>query len=242
MIVLFTDFGRDGPYVGQMHAAVRAIADRLPIIDLMHDAPTSDPLLSAYLLAAYAKPLATGSVFACVVDPGVGGTQAPVALNADGSWFVGPDNGLLEIVARQADTAVWRDVAWRPETLSATFHGRDLFAPTAASIATGDLTGLEPAPRAWGSVGRDWPDDLARVCQVDRFGNLITGARAATVDRNAVISAGGQRLRFGRTFGDVAVGEAFWLENANGLLELAVNQGRANALLGLRSGDGVTLD
>ncbi len=239
MIVLFTDFGRDGPYVGQMHAAVRAVAEAVPIIDLMHDAPISNPKLSAYLLAAYAGPLPTGSVFACVVDPGVGSARAPVALNADGSWFVGPDNGLLAIAARRAATVAWHDIIWRPEALSATFHGRDLFAPVAAQIATGDLTAL--APRDGGFVGDDWPDDLAQVCQIDRFGNAITGVRAATIDRDAVVSVGGKRLRYGRTFSEVAVGDGLWTENANGLLELAVNQGRADTALGLGLGEAVTL-
>ena len=104
MIVLFTDFGRDGPYVGQMHGAVHqaAIETTLPIIDLMHDAPAGEPMLSAYLLAAYAAPFPAASVFVCVVDPGVGTARAPVALRADEHWFVGPDNGLLEIAARRA--------------------------------------------------------------------------------------------------------------------------------------------
>ncbi len=239
MIVLFTDFGRDGPYVGQMHAAVRAVTPDATIIDLMHDAPVSNPRLAAYLLAAYVGPMAGAKVFVCVVDPGVGGARAPVALNADGIWYVGPDNGLLAVVARRAADAAWHDIAWRPAVMSATFHGRDLFAPVAAQIATGTLTELRP--RDGGAVGEDWPDDLAAVCQIDRFGNVITGTRAAMVDRDAVVTVGGKRLRYARTFGEVPTGEPLWTENANGLLELAVNQGRADVVLGLGLGDGIVV-
>lgn len=243
MIVLFTDFGRDGPYVGQMHAALHGAmgSETLPIVDLMHDAPVGEPMLAAYLLAAYAGPFPAGSVFVCVIDPGVGTARAPVALEAGGHWFVGPDNGLLEIAARRAQTTAWFDIGWRPEALSATFHGRDLFAPCAAAIALGDLAALGLTPRAGGTAGTDWPDDLLRVCQIDRFGNVITGTRANTLERDAVVVVGGRRLTYARTFADVAAGTPMWTDNANGLLELAVNQGRADDLLGLKPADAVAV-
>ncbi len=244
MIVLFTDFGRDGPYVGQMHGAVHhymadSAAIGTTVIDLMHDAPIGDPLLAAYLLAAYAAPFPAGCVFVCVVDPGVGTARAPVAVRAGDQWFVGPDNGLMAIAARRAADATWFDIGWRPETLSATFHGRDLFAPCAARLAAGDLGALDLTERVGGPVGSDWPDDLLRVCQIDRFGNVITGTRASTVARDAVVAVGDKRLTYARTFGDVDAGAAMWTKNANGLLELAVNQGRADEVLGLKLADAV---
>ena len=98
------------------------------------------PRLAAYLLAALAVEFPKGSVFLCVVDPGVGGDRLPVVLEADGRWFVGPDNGLLNTVAAQSEHVVWRIITWRPELLSASFHGRDLFAPIAANIAREDFT------------------------------------------------------------------------------------------------------
>lgn len=238
MIVMFTDFGRDGPYVGQMHGAVGA-ATGTTIIDLMHDAPMGDPLLAAYLLAAYSAPFPGGCVFVCVVDPGVGTARAPVALHAGDQWFVGPDNGLLAIAARRAPDSSWFDIAWRPEHLSATFHGRDLFAPCAARLAAGDLDSLGLTERQGATIGSDWPDDLLRVCQIDRFGNVITGTRASTVARDAVVAVDDKRLTYARTFGDVEAGTAMWTENANGLLELVVNQGRANEVLGLKLADAV---
>jgi hypothetical protein len=124
MIVLFTDFGLHGPYTGQMKAVLQQMAPGIPAIDLFADAPAGNPKASAYLLAVYAEWFPTGAVFLCVVDPGVGGTRPSIILEADGRWFVGPGNGLFELVQRRAtQTRSW-DIDWKPERLSASFHGR----------------------------------------------------------------------------------------------------------------------
>ena len=146
MIVLFTDFGR-GPYLGQMHAVLTRLAPEIPVVELFSDAPAFDAKASAYLLAAYAEVFAKGDVFICVVDPGVGGPRAPLVVEAGGRWYVGPDNGLLAMVARRAQATgapqAW-EITWRPERLSASFHGRDLFAPVAAELARGTLLPSQP--------------------------------------------------------------------------------------------------
>lgn len=232
MIVLFTDFGPAGPYVGQTVAALhQAGAGRIPVIDLISDAPAHDPESAAYLLAALAPDFPPEAVFLAVVDPGVGGERPPVAVRARGQWFVGPGNGLFEIVARRAgDAAAWRITA-EPARLSASFHGRDLFAPVAAAIAAGSPVPGEPLP--WEAIARpDWPDDLARIIYIDHFGNAMTGLRAAALSPTQILEAGGIRVSAARTFSDVAPGAPFWYENANGLAEIAVNRGRA-AELGL---------
>ncbi|MDP6564599.1 MAG: SAM-dependent chlorinase/fluorinase [Alphaproteobacteria bacterium] len=241
MIVLFTDFGHRGPYVGQMRAVLHARAPGVPVVDLFRDAPTFDPRAAAYLLAAFCGEFAAGTVFLCVVDPGVGGDRPPLAVSADGRWFVGPGNGLFEVVARRAAQVEARCIDWRPSELSASFHGRDLFAPIAAGLARGQAppAGVLDAA-AWRRP--DWPDDLARVIYIDDYGNVMTGIRAATLGPETLLIANGRRLKRARTFGDRPVGEAFWYENANGLAEIAVNQGNAAALLDLSLGDAVTVD
>ena len=238
MIVLFTDFGRGGPYLGQMHAALVRHAPEIPVIELFIDAPAFDAKASAYLLAAYAGAFAKGDVFVCVVDPGVGGPRAPLVVEAAGRWYVGPDNGLLAMVARRAEAAQAWEITWRPERLSASFHGRDLFAPVAAELARGTL--LPSQPR--GAPAEDWPDDLARIVYVDGFGNAITGIRAEVLAPDNVLRAGERQIRKARTFSDVAPGEAFWYENANGLAEIAVNCGRADEILGLRVGSEIFIE
>ena len=117
MIVLFTDFGLHGPYTGQMKAVLHQMAPGIPVIDLFADAPVGNPKASAYLLAAYAVWFPAGTVFLCVVDPGVGGARPPIILEADGRRYVGPGNGLFELVQRRAAEARSWHIDWKPELL-----------------------------------------------------------------------------------------------------------------------------
>src|SRR6056297_1109630 len=190
MIVVYTDFGFGGPYVGQMKAVLAARAPGVPVIDLMHDAPAFGPRPAAYLLGALADWLPAGAVVLGVVDPGVGTERRPVVVRAAGRRYVGPDNGLFAIVARRAGAAeAWR-IDWRPPALSATFHGRDLFAPVAAMLATGAAPPGEALPPE--SVARpDWPDDLAEIVYIDDYGNAMTGLRAAALGGETRIAAAG---------------------------------------------------
>ncbi len=236
-MILFTDFGWQGPYVGQLHLAVAVRAPGLAVVDLMHDLPAYDVQAGACLLAAQAPELPPGATVVAVVDPGGGGRRRPLILEADARRYVGPDNGVLESVAAlDPDARAWR-IDWRPERLSASFHGRDLFAPVAAMLAAGrdpDALGTPvPVPR------RGWPGDLPRIIYLDGFGNAMTGLRAAGLAANARLEVAGRRLPRARTFCDVAPGEAFWYANSSALVEVAVNQGSAAAALGLAVGDPV---
>jgi len=240
MIILATDFGHAGPYVGQMKAVLVREAPGVPVIDLFADLPAFDIQAAAYLLAAYVDEFPSGTVFLCVVDPGVGSERRAAAIDADGRWFVGPDNGLFNVIAGRAAQLRWWDITWRPERLSNSFHGRDLFAPVAARLARGEAvpgTAVEPATR----LLEDWPAELAKVVYVDHFGNLMIGVRAGSIPETGVFEAGDRRLNYARTFSAVPPGEVFWYRNANGLVEIAVSQGRADDLLGMRVGDPVRL-
>jgi len=241
MILLFTDFGLAGPYTGQMKAVLLRDAPGVPVLDLFCDAPTCNPRAAAYLLAAHAGWFPRRAVFLAVVDPGVGGPRAPLAILADGRWYVGPDNGLFEIVLRRAATAQVWEIAWRPPDLSASFHGRDLFAPVAALIARGEAPAWQARPIE--SARRtDWPDDLAEIVYVDHYGNAMTGLRAETVPPGARLAAGGQVVPQARTFVEAAPGAAFWYANSNGLVEIAVNLGRADRAVGLAIGSAIAVD
>lgn len=236
MIATFTDFGSGGPYLGQVRAVLHRLAPGIPLVDLLADAPACDPRASSYLLAALAPQLPKDTVFLCVVDPGVGSARGALVAEIDGRRFVAPDNGLLEAALRQGtDIRVW-EIAWRPATLSATFHGRDLFAPVAAQLAAGrtpEAAGCRERPRP---ARPDWPDDLAEIVYVDHYGNAMTGSRAAVLDRGAAIGIAGRRIAAARTFADVPAGAAFWYENSCGLAEIAVNGGRADREFGLGVG------
>ncbi|TDN61684.1 SAM-dependent chlorinase/fluorinase [Paraburkholderia sp. BL10I2N1] len=239
MIALFTDFGADDIYVGQLKVALlRHTPAGTSLIDVLHTAPNFGPRAGAHLLAALRSWYLPDTVFLAVVDPGVGSERDAAVLHADGQWFVGPDNGLLSVVAARAARArSWR-ITWRPAMLSASFHGRDLFAPMAAWLSRGDL----PSDKLDETAGlrvQLGGDDLAEVIYIDHYGNLLTGLRAATVARSArlVIAAG--EVAYARVFADAQVGQAFWYENSIGLVEIAVNCGSAAAQLGVRVGDRV---
>jgi S-adenosylmethionine hydrolase len=238
MICLFTDFGLHGPYAGQMRAVLLEQAPAAAVIDLFADAPLANPKAAAYLLAAYAPWFPAGTVFLAVVDPGVGGSRPAVIVEADRRWYVGPGNGLFELVLRRAAKAQRWDITFAPPRISATFHGRDLFAPVAAMLARGDapcgVVRSDDADRR-----SDWPDDLAEIVYIDHFGNALTGLRAAKVAPNARLRVGGRVLERASAFGDRPTGAAFWYENSNGLAECAVNRDRADTVLGLAIGSPV---
>lgn len=241
MIIVFTDFGANGPYLGQMCAVLAREAPGVAVIELMADAPKFNPQAAAYLLAALTPEFPPPCVFLCVVDPGVGTDRPAVVVEADGRLFIGPGNGLFELVSRRAAAVRWWKITWRPERLSASFHGRDLFAPVAARLARGEPPPGEPRPIA--ELARpEWPDDLARVIYFDDFGNAMTGLRAASIAPDTRLRVGGFELLRRRTFADAAMDEAFWYENAIGLVEVAVNQGSALASLNLEVGASVTVD
>jgi hypothetical protein len=237
MIVLFTDFGPSGPYVGQLHAVLARAAPGVPVIDLFHDLPPYRVAAAAYLLPAYAQGLPVDSIFVCVIDPGVGGPRKPLLVRADHRWYLGPDNGLFAPLAARARHCVVEEILWTAARLSASFHGRDLFAPVAAQLARGRRPETRPAALT-AAVGA-WPADLAEIVYIDRYGNAITGLRASQVPGGARLRCGDHLLGPARTFSEVAAGRAFWYENSSGLVEIAVNQGSAAASLGVGIGQAI---
>ncbi len=196
-----------------------------------------------------------GTVHLAVVDPGVGTDRRAIAASLGGQIVVGPDNGLLTLLARSVALDEVRSVeraSLRREPVSATFHGRDLFAPAAAFLACGgalqelgppveDLVELLlPQPR--GEDGRL----VGEVLHVDRFGNAITNLGRSDIEtaggwRGASVEAGGRRLALARTYGDVAEGEPLALIGSADLLEVAMRNGSATATLGLVRGSEVVV-
>jgi len=240
LFVLFTDFGINGPYTGQLKAVLHRGKPDWPVIDLVSDAPVWDAQASAYLLAAYSDQFEPGDIFICVVDPGVGSDRNWGMLEADGKWFIGPDNGLFEIVIRRANEARWWQGDWEPDTLSNSFHGRDIFAPVAVQIALGEkkpgkLRELEGIRR------KNWPTNLQKVVYFDHYGNAITGIRADTVAEHSCIKVADITIEYAKTFSAVPKGETFWYENSNGLVEISVNVGRADKIIGLEIGSEVRI-
>jgi S-adenosylmethionine hydrolase len=236
-IVLFTDFGAGDLYVGQVKGVLQRLAPPIAVIDLLHDAPAFNVRASAHLLAALVGHFAEDSVIMAVVDPGVGGARNAIVMQADGRWYVGPDNGLLSVVGARAVRGHCARIIWQPEQLSASFHGRDLFAPVAATLAV--QGGL---PKAWfehldGLDVEFGSDDLPEIIYVDHYGNAHTGIRASGIPRESRLGLGELRLPFVPTFSEASADAPFWYENSQGLVEIAVNCGSAARQLGLKIGD-----
>lgn len=237
-IALVTDFG-PGIYTGQMRAVLHARVPEVPVIDLVHDLEPFRADLAAYLLPALMRDMPAGTLYLCVVDPGVGGERDLLLVRAAGAWLIGPDNGLLaRVTADSPGALVWR-IGWTPDWTSASFHGRDWIAPAAVRLCRGEdlgLTDLHPGSL----IGSGWARSLPAILYRDRYGNLMTGLRADDHPGDGALVAAGRRLPRARTFCEVAPGQPFWYENALGLVEIAVNQERAEAVLGLGPGDPVS--
>jgi S-adenosylmethionine hydrolase len=240
IVALFTDFGFNGPYVGLLKLALLRQAPRLQLIDLCHNAPVFDAQSAAYLLAACVGDFPEGTVFLGVVDPGVGGPRSGLMLNADGRWYVGPDNGLFDRVGSCAQhLETWR-ITWHPDRLSASFHGRDLFAPVAAKLAS-NIASPEVLGTKIPFLSRHWPNDLARIIYIDGYGNAMTGIRGYAVKKESSIFLGQHKLNWARTFSNVSPGQGFWYENSIGLVELAMNQDNAAVQYALKIGASVQI-
>lgn len=235
MVYLCTDFGSGDLYVGQVKAVLHQYAPGAHVVDLLHEAPAFNVKAGAYLLAALAERILVPSVTLAVVDPGVGSAREPVIALADGKWFVGPDNGLLSVVVARAQAARVFPITWRPEISSASFHGRDLFAPVAGMLASGDLDAAQLEQKTGLDVNLGG-DDLAEVIYIDHYGNALTGMRAGSVARDAHVVTDETRIGYARVFSEVADGEVFWYENSLGLVEIGANSAHAAAKLGLRIG------
>lgn len=231
MIFVFSDFGTNGPYGGTMRSVVMRHAPDVPVCDLMCDAPDRNPKAASYLLAALTREFHKGDVVLAVVDPGVGSARHGLVVKADGVSYVGPDNGLFEMVIRRAKQVSIDVIDWQPDDASASFHGRDVFGPVAAWIATDQAFASHPIPHdARFGPAQDWPDELAEVIYVDPYGNLMTGLSARLKHEKVMIK--GHVVSGARTFSDVPTGSAFHYCNSIGLCEIAVNCGRADKVTG----------
>lgn len=238
MILLFTDFGSSDIYIGQVKAKLASLVPAACVIDLLHDVPNFDACAGAHLLAALHESLPLSSVTMAVVDPGVGSARQPVVVEADGRWYVGPDNGLLSVITGHAETSrVWR-INWLKPHVSDSFHGRDIFAPVVAMLERQEWQPEVLSPQDRLDVMLD-PRGVEKVIYIDHYGNAMTGISGENVDDAAVLNLGDQSFHYARVFSEVLVGEAFWYRNSIGLVEIAMNCMNAAQRLNIKVGDAV---
>lgn len=256
IITLTTDFGLRDHYVGTMKGVLLGRCPGAELVDISHEIPAFSIASGAYAVDQAAPYFPAGTVHLIVVDPGVGTARRGLCAEALGQWFVAPDNGVLSLVARRDGNLRAWELANRELWLrapSSTFHGRDIFAPVAAALASGraraedvgpvigDMQWIDFEPRKIGPG--EW---RGRILSVDRFGNAITNWKAsefgAIAEGRFRIEAGGRRVeRFYRTFGEAPTGECFAFFGSSGYVELGVNQQSAAEMLGVRAGDSVVM-
>ena len=236
-ITLLTDFGTRDGYVAAMRGVIHSIAPLALVDDASHEIEPGDVAAAAYTLARYARWYPSGSIHVVVVDPGVGTARRPLAAVIDDFVYVAPDNGVLTRVLGNARDAHIVEIIERVNLtpdVSATFHGRDIFAPAAARLATGwTLDRLGPAvndPVLLRVPGPTREGDTVKgeVVYVDRFGNLITNVPKEWLAADADVRLEGTAVGpLRRTYGDVASGEPIALLGSDGMLEIAVRDGSA---------------
>ena len=243
VITLLTDFGTADGYVGEMKGVIAAAAPDCALVDIAHDLPPHDIESGRLAVARYWHRFPVGTVHLAVVDPGVGGARMALAVESEGRMLVGPDNGILSPALLHQGA---RCVALPVHGATApTFHGRDVFAPAAAQLAQGTLLDALGAPCSDPIIRRTPEATRAAdgsthgvVITVDRFGNMVTNL----VTRRAVtIQIAGRSIPLARTYGDVGVGELVAVIGSSGLVEIAVRDGSAAALLSAVRGEEVIM-
>ena len=254
IVTLTTDFGACDPFVGAMKGVMLGIHSELRIVDIAHGIPPHDIVEAAFVLRNSCPYFPAGTIHVAVVDPGVGSERRAIILETERYRFVGPDNGLFgwvcEMETVRRVVAITNPDLMRPE-VSATFHGRDVFAPAAAYLAKGvAVSAFGPEVSDWVRLELPKPKIegarlFGRVVRVDRFGNAITNIseeafRAFAGDGAFEIGAGAVRLRkIVRSYTSVSEGESLALFGSSDYLEVSVNGGPASTVLGLKKGDAV---
>ncbi len=254
VITLLTDFGFSDPFVGVMKGVILGINPDAVLVDLCHGTTAHDPSEAAFLLSISYRYFPKGTIHVAVVDPGVGGPRRPILVACDGHLFVGPDNGLFVPLAEKGGPLAVRAITAAQHFLhpiSATFHGRDIFAPVTAYLSLG----AEPAnfgeliddyvQLALPRPSRSGASSIrGQILHIERFGNLVTNVARADLEAliagapltTLVAQAAGHTVPVVSYYGQVAPGELGAVIGSWDYLEVFVNQGDAARLLGLGRG------
>jgi S-adenosylmethionine hydrolase len=248
-IALLTDFGTRDYYVGAMKGAILSIAPSVVIVDITHEVPPQDVGEAAYTLQACYRDFPAGTVFVAVVDPGVGSDRRALIVEAQGYYFVAPDNGLLTFVLED-DARVFdlTNERYFRDRVSNTFHGRDIFAPVAAHLSLGVRAGEFGTPvsdplRRDGAKPRIYDSGIeGEVIHIDRFGNIVTNITVADLPAEYTVEVGGTVIENRREFyAGAEEREIFSIAGSAGFLEVSLREGSAADILGVKRGEKVSV-
>jgi hypothetical protein len=239
---LLTDFGISDSYVAEMKGVILSSSPTAVLVDLSHSVNPGDIRSAAYLLGRTWHRYPRSTIHLTVIDPGVGTARAALAFSAHGHWFVGPDNGVFTPVFHDAE--IEAVVLPTPDNASATFHGRDVFAPAAAALASGAVLASlgqpyagNPMRLAYTEPHHEGKSIVGEVVYIDRFGTLITNLTTDNVPSYARLEV--EDLDIGpirRTYDDVSTGGLLAYVGSGGALEIAVRNGSAARRLGVGIG------
>ena len=248
IITLTTDFGLGDPFAGIMKGVILSVNPKACIVDITHGVPGHDILAGAMALQSSCSYFPKGTIHLAVVDPGVGSSRRPLLAISDNHAFVGPDNGLLaHVISLEQCVRVFHltELDYFLKPVSQTFHGRDIFAPISGWLSRGvPAESFGPVIDDW--IRLDWPTPrrvgkslFGTVLRVDRFGNLITNISAGdlvcptSTPQEIQIDIRGRTIRqLCRSYAEGASDEPFAIIGSAGLLEIAVREASAAALLG----------
>jgi len=255
LITLTTDFGLQDHYVGVIKAAILGICPKVRLVDISHEIPPQDITAGAWVVRNAALYFPPGTIHLVTVDPGVGTERKPVALKIQDQIFVGPDNGLFSLIGEEYEYQAFHltnELYWR-KNRSNTFDGRDIFAPVAAHLANGVPMEEMGVPLEklvtyrWAAPISD-PDGIQGwVVHIDRFGNLVTNiseeiSTETARDQAIRIYVGNTILdEIDETFASVTEGEPVAYIGSSGNLEIAINKGNAQVMLGVEKGAQVSI-
>ncbi len=259
-IAILTDFGYRDHYVGAMKGVIACVAPNARVLDITHGIPPQSIIAGAIALQQSWRFFPTGTIFVAVVDPGVGTVRLPIAIDTHaGARFVGPDNGVLYLAANEAGIrriVELRAPKYRLKEISATFHGRDIFAPAAAWLSSGTpIASLGPALAQTTPLAIETPTRIGRtlagkVIYIDGFGNLVTNIDRATIEafaasfrvtRLSVTISNGAPMEIIQAYGDAPPGAPLATFGSFELLEIAIRDGSAASRFGLGEGAPVTV-
>lgn len=248
IIALLTDFGIRDYYVGAMKGVILSINPHAEIVDITHNIEPQNIMSATFVLSACYRDFPAGTIFVCVVDPGVGSERRAMAVASNGYTFVGPDNGIFSLVL--ADDAKSVSIEYErffQMPVSPTFHGRDIFAPVAAHLSAGaDLEDLGPViddPVMLPDIhSRRSSENVieGRIIHVDHFGNIVTNITAAEAGSTFKLEIAGRSITERREFyAGAEPGEPFAIGGSAGFIEVSIKGGSAAKDLNVTAGTSV---
>jgi len=256
-VTLTTDFGLKDPYVAEMKAVILSISPNTSIVDISHKIEKFNIRMGAYILASASPYFPEDTIHVAVVDPGVGTRRCPILIQTKHNYYVGPDNGVLVLAAKNQGIEHIHEISNRKLMLpkiSHTFHGRDIFAPAAAHLANGT-----PPVKFGPEIDKIVTPKFAKIVKrkdmlvgevlyIDGFGNIITNFREKEIESmnvkdviNVKLKDVMMKLKFCKAYAEVEPYKLLAIIGSHSFLEISINQGNAAKKFKIKVGDKITL-